>query len=87
MCGTGRNSHVAHMAREFFNTERHQDGIIGFDKLLDQYPNSWRAWRDLGDGYLKTGNRSKALACYEKGLALNQGYDYFRDKIAELRKP
>lgn len=75
------------VSRDFFKASRYDDAIAGFEILLDQYPESWRAWRDLGDGYLGMGNKAQALACYKQGLTLNNGYDYFREKIEALSKP
>ncbi len=75
---------MRYAAREHFGAGRPGDGAIGFEILLEVYPGSWRAWRDLGDGHLKTGDASRALECYKKGLELNPGYEEFREKIRVL---
>lgn len=74
------------VSRDFFKASRNEDAVAGFEILLDQYPDSWRAWRDLGDGYVGMGDTRKALACYERGLALHGGNTYFRDQIDKLSK-
>ncbi|MDR6567977.1 tetratricopeptide repeat protein [Chitinophaga ginsengisegetis] len=46
------------------------------------YPASATAFSQLGDAYLKKGDRSKAVIYYKKALALNPGLQDVKDKLA-----
>lgn len=46
------------------------------------YPASATAFSQLGDAYLKKGDRSKAVICYKKALALNPGLQNVKAKLA-----
>lgn len=77
---------MRYAARDLMKAGKREDGKAGFEILLDQYPQSWRAWRDYGNALLAAGERAEALQCFRKGLEINPGYDDFRDKIRELEK-
>ena len=77
---------MRYAARELYDAGRKKDGIIGFQLLLDQYPKSWRAWRDFGKAYLSSNDKEKALECFQEGLKINPGYEYFREQVSKLQK-
>lgn len=71
-------------ARDLMKAGKQADGKEGFEILLEQYPQSWRAWRDYGNALLAAGEKVEALRCFKKGLEINPGYDEFRHRIKEL---
>ncbi|MFN0120957.1 MAG: tetratricopeptide repeat protein [Blastocatellia bacterium] len=73
-------------ARDLMKAGKQTDGKAGFEILLEQYPQSWRAWRDYGNALLAAGEKAEALRCFRKGLAINPGYDEFRQRIKELEE-
>lgn len=77
---------MRYAARDLMKAGKHADGQAGFAILLEQYPQSWRAWRDYGNALLAAGEKAEALRCFKQGLAINPGYDEFRSKIKELEK-
>jgi predicted alpha/beta superfamily hydrolase len=58
-----------------------------FQMNADLYPTSYNAWHALGDGWAATGDTKKAIAAYEKSLALNPKDEKARDAIVKLNKP
>lgn len=74
-------------ARDLMKAGKPADGKAGFEILLAQYPQSWRAWRDYGNALLAAGEKAEALRCFRRGLEINPGYDEFRSKIKELQQP
>lgn len=59
------------------------DNAISLLEMNTQnYPASATAFSQLGDAYLKKGDRSKAVICYKKALALNPGLQDVKDKLA-----
>ncbi|MGE0133142.1 MAG: tetratricopeptide repeat protein [Blastocatellales bacterium] len=77
---------LRYAARDLMKAGKRDDGKAGFEILLAQYPQSWRAWRDFGNALLAAGEKAEALRCFRKGLEINPGYDEFRNKIRELEK-
>jgi len=73
-------------ARDLMKAGKLSDGKAGFEILLEQYPRSWRAWRDYGNALLAAGEKAEALKCFKKGLEINPGYEEFRVKIQDLEK-
>jgi tetratricopeptide (TPR) repeat protein len=47
----------------------------------ENYPTSQTAFSQLGDAYLKKGDRSKSVACYKKALVLNPGSQNIKAKL------
>ncbi len=74
-------------ARDLMKAGKREDGKAGFEILLEQYPQSWRAWRDYGNALLAAGEKAEALRCFRRGLEINPGYDEFRNRIKELDTP
>ncbi|WP_160716736.1 alpha/beta hydrolase-fold protein [Chitinophaga solisilvae] len=60
------------------------DSAISLLEMNTQnYPASATAFSQLGDAYLKKGDRSKAIICYRKALALKPGLQNVKLKLAE----
>ncbi|NSL86172.1 tetratricopeptide repeat protein [Chitinophaga sp. Mgbs1] len=63
------------------------DSAISLLEMNTQnYPVSAAAFSQLGDAYLKKGDRSKAIICYRKALALKPGLQNVKFKLAEASK-
>ena len=45
--------------------------ITIFQRNVQEYPQSWNVYDSLGEAYMKTGQKSLAIANYEKSLQLN----------------
>ncbi|MGB0521524.1 MAG: alpha/beta hydrolase-fold protein [Flammeovirgaceae bacterium] len=58
--------------------------LFYFKYNTDNYPKSNYAWYSLGKAYEKIGNKGKAIAAYEKSLALLPTNKELRKKIEEL---
>ncbi|QEC79622.1 alpha/beta hydrolase-fold protein [Mucilaginibacter ginsenosidivorax] len=57
------------------------NAISLFEINAENYPASSTAFSQLGDAYLKKGNRSKAITYYKKALALNPGLQSIKAKL------
>lgn len=58
------------------------DNAIGLLEInTENYPASSTAFSQLGDAYLKKGDRSKAVTCYKKAIALNPGSQNIKAKL------
>lgn len=75
---------LRYAARDLMKNGKEEDGIAGFEILLEQYPLAWRAWRDYGNALLVAGDKTGALRCFKKGLEISPGYEEFRNRIREL---
>jgi len=53
------------------NDGQEQDAITIFQRNVQEYPQSWNVYDSLGEAYMKTGQKSLAIANYEKSLQLN----------------
>lgn len=71
-------------ARELYEEGRKEAGLLGFEMLVEQYPQSWRAWRDFGRAYMADHKFKEARLCFEKGLEINPGHVYFQEQLIQL---
>jgi CubicO group peptidase (beta-lactamase class C family) len=51
--------------------KRIPEAISVFEMNTRDFPQSWNVWDSLGEAYATAGQREKAIAAYEKSLALN----------------
>ena len=42
-----------------------------FELNVESYPKSWNPWDSLAEALMNRGDKEKAIAYYEKSLALN----------------
>ena len=74
-----KNSSDYRVVEDEFNTlgyeilegARPKDSIPVFEAVTRRFPKSWNAWDSLGEAFLKTGNKKKALEYYRKSVKLN----------------
>ncbi len=56
-----------------------------FELNAESYPNSFNAWDSLAESYMNSDMDDKAIANYEKSLALNPANQNARDMMAKIR--
>lgn len=59
--------------------------IALFERNCDLFPRGFNTWDRLGEAWLAKGERDKAIACYEKSVALNPGNTNGVDVLNRLR--
>jgi tetratricopeptide (TPR) repeat protein len=64
--------------------EHPHDAVAIFALNAEQFPQSGNAWDSLAEGYLKTGDRARAVENYRKSLELAPDNDNAREKLREL---
>lgn len=62
----------------FFNEFKHQEGIAFLKMNTEAFPNSWRAFDNLGEGYLIDKQNELAVATYKKSADLNPRNGFVR---------
>jgi cytochrome c-type biogenesis protein CcmH/NrfG len=68
---------------ELLDQDHGADALVLFELSAEAYPNSVSAFITLGDIYMQLEDKSRAVAAYEKALALNPDNSA---SIAQLRK-
>jgi tetratricopeptide (TPR) repeat protein len=53
------------------STHKYKDAIRIFQLNVEAYPQSGNAYDSLAEGYMDDGDKSRAIANYEKSLELN----------------
>ena len=48
-----------------------KEAVFIFEMVTDLFPNSPNAWDSLAEGYLKAGDKTKALELYNKALKMD----------------
>jgi tetratricopeptide (TPR) repeat protein len=74
------------VARRLGHEGNFEDSNIGFEILVDAYPDSWRAWRDFGKLYLDYDRSDKALWCLQRAAQINPGDPEVNQLIDQLRR-
>lgn len=70
----------------FLLRSNHVDNAIKVFKLnVEDYPNSANVYDGLGDGYLKAGDKIRAIACYEKESTLDPSNENLKKQIQTLK--
>ena len=74
------------LARQLIGVDRAADAIELLKLNVEYYPESARAYGNLGSVYSRQeGERERAIAFLQKALELDPGYDAAARKLAELR--
>lgn len=82
---TPSEGNISNLAMYLITRQGALDNAIGLLEMNTQnYPASPAAFSQLGDGYLKKGDRSKAAICYRKALELNPGLESVKAKLAGI---
>jgi predicted alpha/beta superfamily hydrolase len=61
------------------------NAISLLEMLVNVYPSSADVFETLGDAYVKSNNKPKAIASYEKAIALDPGVVAVKEKLNSLR--
>jgi hypothetical protein len=61
------------------------ESIVVFRLVVDSFPDSANAYDSLGEAYAAAGDVPRAIANYERSLALNPGNDNAKQRLQELR--
>lgn len=70
----------------YLGQRRNLAGAVAvFEETVRLHPQSWNAYDSLGEAYAAAGNRERALASYERSLALNPENTNARTVLARLR--
>jgi len=64
-----------------------KDAIVVFEKNVKDHPDSWNVHDSLGEAYAEDGQRDRAIASYERSLALNPASPSAPDALRKLRSP
>jgi CubicO group peptidase (beta-lactamase class C family) len=65
--------------------KRPKDAISVFELNTSAHADSWNAWDSLGEAYADDGQRDRAIAAYEKSVALNPENANGREALRRLR--
>jgi hypothetical protein len=55
---------------QLLNQKRNSEALAIFIRNTKDHPDSWNAWDSLGEAYAATGDKTKAVASYQKALSL-----------------
>ena len=76
---------INEMGYKFLNAPNKIDEAIKcFELNTQNYPDSFNAFDSLGDGYSAKGDKVKAIAAYEKSMAINPNSEESRRKLKAL---
>jgi len=65
-------------------TKPSQELIEDLQRLIESYPEFALAYNDLGVLYYSSGNKEKALKCYERAVQLDPGNSNFSKNLADF---
>ena len=65
--------------------KRTKDAIAVFEMNATDFPTSWNAYDSLAEAYADDGQREKAIATYEKSIALNPANTNGIEQLKKLR--
>lgn len=66
-------SELGDLGHEMLSAERFDDATAVLSLATARYPESWRSWMNLGNGYSDEGDRKRAIQSYERSLELYPG--------------
>jgi cytosine/adenosine deaminase-related metal-dependent hydrolase len=62
---------INRLGYELLRREKFPDAILVFDYNTKLFPSSANAWDSLAEGYMRSGDRDRAIANYRKSIELN----------------
>jgi CubicO group peptidase (beta-lactamase class C family) len=62
-----------------------KDAVAVFEMNVADFPASWNAYDSLGEAYSEDGQRERAVASYEKSMALNPGNANGAEMLRKLK--
>jgi hypothetical protein len=73
------------MGYKMLRSRRFVDAIAAFQLNVDLHAKSWNAHDSLGEAFMKSGNKTKAIEHYEESLKLNPKNSTGKAKLAKLK--
>ncbi len=77
--------HLNRVGYKLLRRRRFVDAIAAFQLNVDNNPESWNAHDSLGEAYMKSGDKTKAIEHYEKSVKLNPKNSSGKTKLAKLK--
>ena len=68
----------------YLNKKEYKVAIQVFRMNVESYPNSWNVYDSLGEAYLVSGDREKALENYKKSIVLNPNNENGKKILNEI---
>jgi tetratricopeptide (TPR) repeat protein len=69
---------------KLLNEKKYAEAIQVFEYNVELYPKEWNVYDSLGEAYLKSGDKKKAIKYYRKTLALNPDNPNAREIVNKL---
>jgi len=74
------------MGYRFLNANKIGEAVEIFKMSVELFPESFNTWDNLGEAYMKKGDKAGAIMNYEKSLELNPENDNAKKMLELLRK-
>jgi len=71
---------------ELLGAEQHQEAVAVFTLYVESFPTDANAHDSLGEAYLASGDRERAIAEYERALELSPGFPSAVKMLEQLRQ-
>ena len=68
------------------NAKKYKEAINYGEMRIKYYPNSYRAYMDLGNTYIQTGNKEKAIIFLTKASKLNPFDESVKQMLIDVLK-
>ena len=75
---------IFNLASSLENAKKMKEIFSLAEISTELYPKNSRLHKEIGDMYLRIGDRSKAVEYYKKALAINPKYEDAKKRLAEL---
>ena len=70
---------------ELLHAGKTKEAIEVFKINVEQFPDSWNTYDSLGEAYMKDGQKEKAIANYEKSIAMNPENENGKKMLEKIR--
>lgn len=77
---------MRYAARNLFDEGFHEKGYLGFEALIEMYPNSWRGFRDYAERVIHAKNLNKGEELIKRGLKINPTSGDLKEMLKKLKQ-
>ncbi|MEW5759919.1 MAG: tetratricopeptide repeat protein, partial [Candidatus Thermoplasmatota archaeon] len=56
-----------------------------FGEVTNMYPESYKAWGNLGRCYASLGNKKEAIRCYKRALSIEPNYEFAKKNLIAIK--
>ena len=77
---------IWHLGYVWLNQDHISEAIEIFKLYVEAYPRSYNAYYNLGEAYMKSGDKENAIIHYRKSLELNPENSNARDRLKKLEE-